>query len=194
LGVRRIEALEGGHAVPLVPEAPLLSSSHIAWEGILLEEHSTPTQETQLRQLPTIFLALHTGSALQQDWRNEGKSFRTLTTPGSVHLLTPGPVRSLSHRDPLDCIVLTLEPGYFHRALDDSLRSERIELIDRFALEDARIDRLIKALHAETREGAPTGTLFGQSIATALAVYLAQRYASSVPTLHVIVAECQGLA
>ena len=57
MAVRRIEVLEGGHAVPLVVEAPLLSSSHIAWEGILLEEHSTPTQHTQLRQPPTIFLA-----------------------------------------------------------------------------------------------------------------------------------------
>jgi AraC family transcriptional regulator len=78
--------------------------------------------------------------------------------------------------------LLTLQPGYFHRALDDSIRSERIELIDRFALEDPQIERLVKALHTETRAGAPAGTLFGQSIATALAVYLAQRYASAVPT------------
>ena len=179
MAARRIEVLEGGHAVPLVVEAPLLSSSHIAWEGILLEEHSTPTQHTQLRQPPTIFLVLHTGAALQQDWRNEGKSFRTLTTPGSVHLLTPGPERSLSHRNQLDCIVLSIEPGYVHRALEDSPRSEGIELIERFASADPQIERMVKALRAETRAGAPTGTLFGQSIATALAVYLAQRYSSS---------------
>jgi AraC family transcriptional regulator len=188
LRIRRIEQLEGGHAVPLVPEAPLLSSSHIAWQGILLEEHSTPTQQTQLRQTPTILLALHTGAPLKQDWRNAGKSFSTLTTPGSVHLLTPGPVRSLSHRDQLDCIVLTIEPSYFPRALEDSSLRQRIELIDRFALEDPQIGRLVKALHAETRAGAPTGTLFGQSIATALAVYLAQRYSSSLPTLR----HCRG--
>ena len=179
MAVRRIEVLEGGHAVPLVVEAPLLSSSHIAWEGILLEEHSTPTQQTQLRQPRTIFLALHTGAALQQDWRDEGKTFRTLTTPGSVHLLTPGPERSLSHRNQLDCIVLSIEPGYVHRALEDSPRSEGIELIERFASADPQIERMVKALRAETRAGAPTGTLFGQSIATALAIYLAQRYSSS---------------
>jgi len=179
LAVRRIEVLEGGHAVPLVVEAPLLSSSHIAWEGILLEEHSTPTQQTQLRQPSTIFLVLHTGAALQQDWRNEGKTFRTLTTPGSVHLLTPGPERSLSHRNQLDCIVLSIEPRYIHRALEDSPRSDGIELIERFASADPQIERLVKALHAETKAGAPTGTLFGQSIATALAVYLAQRHSCS---------------
>ena len=179
--VRRIEELEGGQTVPLVAEVPLLSSSRIAWEGILLEEHSTAARQTGLRQTRTVFLALHTGATLKQGWRNAGKFFSTLTTPGSVHLLTPGPERSLSHRDQLDCIVLTIEPSYFHRALEDSLRSERIELVERFALEDKQIEHLVKALHAETRVGAPTGTLFGQSVATALAVYLAQRYSSSLP-------------
>ena len=97
MSVRRIEPLEGGHAVPLVPEAPLLSSSHIAWEGILLEEHSTGARQTKLRQRSAIYLALHTGAALQQDWHSAGKFFSILTFPGSINLLTPrarsGPFR-----------------------------------------------------------------------------------------------------
>jgi AraC-like DNA-binding protein len=47
-----------------------------------------------------------------------------------------------------------------------------------------QIERLVTALHAEAKAGAPAGTLFGQSIATALAVYLAQRYSSSLPVLR----------
>ena len=178
---RRIETWEGDRVVPIVAEAPLLSSAQIPWEGVLLEEHSTPTQQTRLRRIRNVLLAFHTGDSLRQEWQNGGKFFRTFTTTGSVHLLTPGQERSLTHRDQLDCIVLTIEPSYFHRALEDSLRSERIELVERFALEDKQIERLVKALHAETRAGAPTGTLFGQSVATALAVYLAQRYSSSLP-------------
>jgi len=178
---RRIEVLEGGQVVPLVPEAPLLTSAHIPWEGLLLEEHSTASQETPLRQTPNVFLALHTGASLLQEWRNAGKFHTTLTTTGNVHLLTPGPERSLTHRDQLDCIVLSIEPSYFYRALEDLRGSERIELIERFAWEDPQIPGLIQALRAETRSGVPTGRLFGQSIATALAVYLAQRYSSSPP-------------
>ena len=178
---RRIQVYEGGHSVPIVAQAPLLSSSQIPWEGVLLEEHSTATQQTQLRHIRTVFLVLHTGASLRQEWRNAGKFHTTLTTTGSVHLLTPGPERSLTHRDQLDCIVLSIEPSYFHQALEDSPRSERIELIERFAWEDPQIPGLIRALHAETRSGVPTGRLFGQSIATALAVYLAQRYSSAPP-------------
>ena len=182
--IRRIEVLEGGHSVPIVAQAPLLSSSQIPWEGVLLEEHSTATQQTQLRHIRTVFLVLHTGASLRQEWRNAGKFHTTLTTTGSVHLLTPGPERSLTHRDQLDCIVLSIEPSYLHRALEDSLLSERVELVERLALEDPQIERLVRALLAETKAGAPTGGLFGQSIATGLAVYLAQRYSSSPPTLR----------
>jgi AraC family transcriptional regulator len=182
--IRRIEVLEGGHSVPIVAQAPLLSSSQIPWEGVLLEEHSTATQQTQLRHIRTVFLVLHTGASLRQEWRNAGKFHTTLTTTGSVHLLTPGPERSLTHRDQLDCIVLSIEPSYLHRALEDSLLSERVELVERLALEDPQIERLVRALLAEAKAGAPTGGLFGQSIATGLAVYLAQRYSSSPPTLR----------
>ena len=181
---RRIQVYEGGHSVPIVAQAPLLSSSQIPWEGVLLEEHSTATQQTQLRHIRTVFLVLHTGASLRQEWRNAGKFHTTLTTTGSVHLLTPGAERSLTHRDQLDCIVLSIEPSYLHRALEDSLLSERVELVERLALEDPQIERLGRALLAETKAGAPTGGLFGQSIATGLAVYLAQRYSSSPPTLR----------
>jgi AraC family transcriptional regulator len=77
--------------------------------------------------------------------------------------------------------VLSIEPSYFYRAFEDLRGRERIELIECLAWEDPQITGLIRALHAETRSGAPTGRLFGQSIATALAVYLAQRYSSSPP-------------
>ena len=111
-------------------------------------------------------------------------SNKTFTTTGSIHLLTPGPERSLAHRNPYNCIMLSIEPSYIDGALQDSQGSESIELIERFARQDPQIEHLVTALHAETRAGAPTGRLFGQSIATALAVYLAQRYSSLPPTLR----------
>jgi AraC family transcriptional regulator len=174
--------------VPVRAESPLLSSSDIPWEGVLLEEFPARILETQLLGTPTVLLAFHAGGPVRQEWHIVGAGGRNqlspVVSPGSIHLLTPGPEWSLSHRVPLDCIVLSIEPSYFNRALADSPRSERIELIERLALQDPQIERLVTALHAEAKAGAPTGTLFGQSIATALAVYLAQRYSSSLPVLR----------
>jgi AraC family transcriptional regulator len=188
VSARRIEVIEGDRAVPVRAEAPLVSSSDIPWEGVLLEEFPARILDTQLLGIPTILLVFHAGGPVRQEWHivgGSGNQFQSpVVTPGSIHLLTTGPERSFSHRDPLDCIVLSIEPSYFHRALADSSRSERIELIERLALQDPQIERLVTALHAEAKAGAPTGTLFGQSIATALTVYLAQRYSSSLSTLH----------
>jgi AraC family transcriptional regulator len=188
VSARRIEVIEGGRTVPILAEAPLLASSDIPWEGVLLEEFPARVLETQLLGIRTVLLVFHAGGPVRQEWHivgGSGNQFqRPVVTPGSIHLLTTGPERSLSHRHPLDCILLSIEPSYFHRALADSPRSERIELIERFAMQDPQIERLVTALHAEAKAGAPTGTLFGQSIATALTVYLAQRYSSSPSTLR----------
>jgi len=104
-----------------------------------------------------------------------------LATKGSFLLLTPGPDRSLTHRDPSDAIVLSIEPRFIDRVAQEK---QKIELVDHFSLQDAQIERLVRALHAETKAGAPTGILFGQSIAVALATYLGERYSVSPPGLR----------
>jgi AraC family transcriptional regulator len=179
---RRIQVLEGNRTVPIVAQAPLLSSARIPWDGILLEEHCARAQQTQTRHIHSIFIALHTGVPVVHDWRSAGKPHRTLATKGSVHLLTPGPDRSLTHRDSSDAIVLSIEPRFIDRVVQESQPNEKIELVEHFSLEDPQIERLVRALHAETKAGAPTGRLFGQSIAVALALYLGERYAVCPPS------------
>ena len=181
---RRIQVLEGKRAVQIVAKSPLLSSARIPWDGILLEEHSPGPKQTQTRQIGSVFIALHTGVPVVHEWRSAGKPHRTLATYGSVHLLTPGPDRSLTHRDPSDAIVLSIEPRFIDRVIQESQPNEKIELVEHFSLEDAQIERLVRALHAETKAGAPTGILFGQSIAAALALYLVGRYSVSPPRLR----------
>ena len=176
-----IKVVEGSRSVPVIQQKPLVSSAAIAWEGVLLEEHSVTAQETPNRHAPVAFLHLQTGAPARHEWRSTGKLHRTFITTGSIHLLPPGPERSLSHRDPTDGIVLSIEPAFLNRVLGDSLPNGRLELVERFAFEDVQIEWLIRALHGEAKAGAPTGKLFGQSLANTLAVYLAQRYSASPP-------------
>jgi len=98
--------------------------------------------------------------------------------------LTPGPDRSLTHRGPSDAIVLSIEPKFIDRVAKESQPNGKIELVEHFSLVDAQIERLVRALHAETKAGAPTGILFGQSIAVALGTYLGERYSVSPPKLR----------
>jgi AraC family transcriptional regulator len=178
---RRIQVVEGRRAVPITAPAPLLSSASIAWDGVLLEEHFVPTQETPLRQVPAILLHLQTGAPARHEWRSAGKLYKVQAGTGSAHLMPPGPDRSLAHRDPTRGILLSIDPAFLRQAVADSLPGGRLELVEKFAFEDTQIENLVKALHVETKAGAPTGRLFGQSLVSALAVYLAQRYSAYPP-------------
>jgi AraC family transcriptional regulator len=180
-GLNQIKVMEGRRSVPIVKQAPIVSSASIAWDGVLLEEHSVTSQETAMRHAPVAILHLQTGAPARHEWRSAGKLHRTFITTGSIHLLPPGPERSLANRDPTDAIVLSIEPAFLNRVVEDSLPNGRFELVERFAFEDGQIERLIRALHAEARVGAPTGKLFGQSLANTLAIYLAERYSASPP-------------
>jgi AraC family transcriptional regulator len=177
----RIEVVEGRRRVPIIESPPLASSGSIAWDGVLLEQHSVAAQETPIWHIPAVFLHLQTGAPARHDWRSAGKLHRTVAGTRSIHLLPPGPDRSLAHRDQTEGIVLSIAPAFLQKALADSLPGGRLELVEKFAFEDGQIERLVAALHIETEAGAPTGQLFGQSLASALVVYLAQRYSTSPP-------------
>lgn len=147
----------------------------------LLEQHSVAAQETPIWHIPAVFLHLQTGAPARHDWRSAGKLHRTVAGTRSIHLLPPGPDRSLANRDQTEGIVLSIAPAFLQKVLADSLPGGRLELVEKFAFEDGQIERLVAALHIETEAGAPTGRLFGQTLASALVVYLAQRYSTSPP-------------
>lgn len=178
---RRIEVVEGRRRVPIIESPPLASSGSIAWDGVLLEQHSVAAQETPIWHIPAVFLHLQTGAPARHDWRSAGKLHRTVAGTRSIHLLPPGPDRSLANRDQTEGIVLSIAPAFLQKVLADSLPGGRLELVEKFAFEDGQIERLVAALHIETEAGAPTGRLFGQTLASALVVYLAQRYSTSSP-------------
>lgn len=178
---RRIEVVEGRRQVPIIESPPLASSGSIAWDGVLLEQHSVAAQETPIWHIPAVFLHLQTGAPARHDWRSAGKLHRTVAGTRSIHLLPPGPDRSLANRDQTEGIVLSIAPAFLQKVLADSLPGGRLELVEKFAFEDGQIERLVAALHIETEAGAPTGRLFGQTLASALVVYLAQRYSTSPP-------------
>jgi hypothetical protein len=84
---RRIEVVEGRRWVPIIQAPPLVSSGSIAWDGVLLEQHSVAAQETPIWHIPAVFLHLQTGAPARHDWRSAGKLHRTLAGTRSIHLV-----------------------------------------------------------------------------------------------------------
>ena len=77
---------------------------------------------------------------------------------------------------PTDRIALSLHPDLLTRVLEETAHLEDYQLRPHFGLRDQHIESLLLALRSDLEDGSPAGPLYGESIATALAVYLQKRY------------------
>jgi len=182
----RIEVLQHGTSQPLISDPPLLTSAENRWEGFLLEEFAAPALfEAPYHEHDTHVIHVHTGPAASVEWKTAGRVSHTYTAPGSVSIAPQGVRHSiLMERDePGGLVVLEIEPVHFDRVLQDAKPGWRPELIEQLDVRDRQIELLTLAMQDDIRRGNPAGRLYGESLGTALAIYVAQRYASVSPIL-----------
>jgi AraC family transcriptional regulator len=74
--------------------------------------------------------------------------------------------------------VVALHPRLLTQALEETADREDIELTEQWNLSDRHIASTLLALRADLEDGLPAGRLYGESLGTALAVYLGRRYAT----------------
>lgn len=60
---------------------------------------------------------------------------------------------------------------------NQGVQADRMTFTNRGAFRDPALTHLLLALRAELQAGCPTGRLYGESLATALALHLLRRYA-----------------
>jgi AraC family transcriptional regulator len=80
-----------------------------------------------------------------------------------------------------EILMLALAPSFMQHAAHEFTDAAPLELRNQRAIRDARILHLGQALQAELEAGCPSGRLYGEGLATALAVHLLQHYAVCPP-------------
>jgi AraC family transcriptional regulator len=178
---QRIEVLQDGVARPLLSDSPLLTSAGQCWEGFLLEEFATlAVFEASSHEHTSHVIHVHTGPPASVEWRTAGRVSQTRTVPGSASIAPQGLRHSmLMKRDePGGLWVLEIEPAHLTRVVQDAKPSWKPELTEQLDVRDRQIELLATAMREDIRTGSPAGRLYGESLGTALAIYLAQRYAS----------------
>jgi AraC family transcriptional regulator len=98
-----------------------------------------------------------------------------------MFMLPRGTVDELRWSAPTRRIAVAIQPELFARALDAD--GGGIELAEHWNLDDPHIAAVVGAMALDLEAGSPAGRLYGQSLATALAVYLLERYAVHRPTV-----------
>ncbi len=159
---------------PLLAIAPgptqvLRSSLPLPWQGILLEKHLSSSGERTSASIDSHVVSLFGGAPSRVQYRGlSGRFVPFLGRPGAIMLTPAGPVPDMKLDTPSE---------FVHCALDDSLvRSVRDELdqsacppIFHGGIQDKAIQRILGLLMEELEAPSPSGRLYIDSLAHALA-------------------------
>jgi AraC family transcriptional regulator len=178
---RRLEELIDGRLRPMDPSAPLVWSAQTEWSGFLLERNVCRDGFAGSVLFPYAEILLVLTGAIRVKYRERGFDREFSAGPDSVTLWPAG------HE--LSCVSWTVEPGtQTLRVQMDMLSLERLmaeddpllglRLTPRFAIAEPTLASIVRLMEADVVAGCPAGKIYGESLALALAAYLAAHYAS----------------
>jgi AraC family transcriptional regulator len=168
------------------PDRLVLSSGHAPWrDSLLVEQYRRPPCGKSAHYLPDHSIAIHLSPLSLLEWWIDGERPRgQLITPGDVHLTSAGISRWYRWHEPSEILVLALAPSFVQHAAHEVSGASTVELQNQRAIRDAQLLHLGLALQAELAAGCPGGRLYGEALATAVAVHLLQHYAVCSPQLR----------
>ena len=159
------------------PSQVRLCTGWTYWRGIeLVEQVHTQRRFEMLSNMHTLFTRV--GSPTRYQFREGPKLETPLIVPGAVSMVGAGP-RWVVESDggAQHDIGIKLDPEFLLEAADMAgIALKRADLYSRFAILDTRLTEVMKLLADDYRAGSPFGVIFGESLATMMAVHVAQNY------------------
>ncbi len=123
------------------------------------------------------FLHVVVDGAARYEVLTAGKRLTFSAHPGTTFVLPRGTVDELRWGGPTHRIAVAIHTNLLISALDETAGDADIELTQQWNLIDRNLMTLLTTMATDLDEGSPAGRLYGESLATALAVYLLGRYA-----------------
>ncbi len=156
----------------------LLSSEKVGWEKVNLIYELEPAGEMPEIALEQHMLVICQGNC-QVSYHLNGNWQQETYTEGDIILFPAGeifPKVQLDRQVPL--IELFFEPTILINTAEEAIKTEKIQLAQQLKLRDPLIEQIGIALKTELATGNSHSKLYVDSMATALAVHLLQRYSS----------------
>jgi AraC family transcriptional regulator len=166
-----------GEAIDALADARIIaSSSGLGWADVHVEVGRNDVWEVDDVFVSRHYLALNTDDvALTFEARVDGKFRRTTLAPGETWFCPAG--ESFSHRVavPARFALVTMAPSKLVRIFED----DKIELRRTYAVGAPQLEHLVRALAAEADRGGPSGSMFVDSVTTALASQIVACFGAS---------------
>ncbi len=152
------------------PSAVVHSSDSHSWDGPLVEHHRIPEGERVETVTARHVLWLWTTSYSGEYAGPHRRFVRCSKGRGALTVTPVGPVPTLHSHKASEVILCALDSNYVGSILSELDRQPIAEPIIRPNFQDSAIRRLMALLMEEVRAGAPSGKLYADSLAHALAI------------------------
>src|SRR5229473_6284080 len=172
-----VEVARGGRREPFLDSLPTRSNAPVQWAGIALENYTVPAVFIPRHEHPEHFLHVVLSGAVKYEVNTRGQTFRFSSRPGTTFLLPRGTVDEVNWAGPTQRMAVAIHPSLLTSALDETAHEADVELTEHWDLIDRHILGLLLEMTADLDDSSPAGTIYGESLANALAVYLVKRYA-----------------
>jgi AraC family transcriptional regulator len=168
--------------------APPTLSSLMRWRGIALQNWSVPAVFIPRHEHPEHFLHVVLRGAVKYEVATKGRLQRFTSRPGTIFLLPRGTVDEVNWTGPTVRVALAIQTPLLAGALEETAHEADVELTEHWDLVDPHISALVREMAADLGDCSPAGTIYGEALANALAVYLVKRYA----VRRITPAPCRG--
>jgi AraC family transcriptional regulator len=177
LTVPATDVVREGRPEPFLDSRPTRSSTLAQWGGIALENYTIPAVFIPRHEHPEDFLHVVLSGAVEYEACTKGRTLRFTSRPGTMFLLPKGTVDEVNWAGPTQRMAVAIHPSLLTNALDETAHETEIELTEHWDLIDHHISALLTEMTADLDDGSPAGSIYGESLANTLAVYLVKRYA-----------------
>jgi AraC family transcriptional regulator len=162
--------------------APENSARHGSWTGLFVEEHHLPPTGFPQGFPRRHLVAVHyRRAALGQFLRQLPRS--KPAKHGSLDIIPQGTALGVYGEHETEFIVFALDPGFVLKVADESGISGT-NLVRHLGIRDPQIEYIAFALKSELDAGCPSGRIYGDALAVALAARLLERHSSHVTISH----------
>jgi len=147
--------------------------------------HRHPPFEVDEFCLAEHVVSVHVAGPVRFWQKKGGRASEGVSVPGQMSFSPAGLTQAMRLDSPVTVLNVRFEPQFFERVAAETFepRGGRVELDPVPHAHDARVEHIGAALTAEIEAGFPSGRLYGDSLATALAAHLLRAYARHTPAL-----------
>lgn len=163
---------KGGLETPELGNAPKLrSSAPLRWKGLLFEEfHSGVDAVLPFSPDRHVIFQLKSGPTRGQRRLEHGTVVQFTKKPGTITIVPAGPVPTISLFTPADFIYCAMDREFIGSIAEEIDCNCSTIPSFRSGVHNASIEAILQLLSEELQTGAPSGTLYADSLAHALGV------------------------